>query len=103
MSLSLKMGIPVRRLQHEISSSDFVLYQAFNNIDPFQDFRFDANAGIIAEIVAIAHGAKRTKISDFMVEWDKPPETKEEKQATLMAKLWNFFGKFTKKTDKKDE
>ena len=68
----MKMGIPIGRLQNEMSSADFALYQAFNNIDPFENYRFDINSAIVSQVLAQVHGAKTTKIIDFVPQWDRP-------------------------------
>lgn len=70
----MKMGIPIERLQNEISAYDFALYRAFNNIDPFENYRFDINSAIVSQVLAQVHGAKTTKIGDFVPQWDKPPK-----------------------------
>lgn len=85
----------------EISSTDFSLYQAFNNIDPFENFRFDAATAVIAQTLAQVHGVKRTKTSDFMIKWNVEPETKGQKQKNIMAKMMAFFGRFKKAEDNK--
>ena len=77
MRLSHSMGIPLRRLQDEISSADFTLYMAYDRIDPCGNQRLDLVGGIISQTVARVHGNKRTKISDFMVDFDKPPKKKK--------------------------
>jgi len=78
---------------------DINLYRAFNNIDPFEDFRFDAAIASLTRLTAMVHGDKRSRVDQWMIKWDNPPETKEEKrekQAKLMQKVWDFFGRFGK-------
>lgn len=71
------MGIPIRRLQHEISSRDFALYQAYDRIDPFGMERADIAAALICDTLAKLQGVKKTKISDFMVHYEEPPKPKK--------------------------
>ncbi len=78
------MGIPIGRLQDEISSADFALYQAFNNIDPFENYRFDINSAVVSQVLAQVHGSKRTKLSDFIPQWDKPPNKTARQLQTVM-------------------
>jgi len=85
----------------EISSEDFSYYQAFNNIDPFEDFRLDAGFAIVAQTLAQVNGVKRTKLKDFMIKWNVEPETPESKQKNLTNKLMAFFGRLVKPKDNK--
>lgn len=93
MRLSHKLGIPLRRLQNEIDSRDFVLYQAYDRIDPQGNERFDLLAGIVCDTLAKVHGVKKTKPGDFMVEWDKPEKKKQTPQ-----QMYNMFKMFVQNT-----
>ena len=93
MRLSLKMGIPIRRLQHEVDSRDFALYQAYDRIDPQGMERFDRLAGIVCDTLAKLHGVKKTKPADFMVDWDAP-----EKKKKTAEQMYNMFKMFCAST-----
>lgn len=77
------MGIPVRQLQEQISSSDFAMYRAYNNIDPFENFRFDVNSAVVSQMLAMIHGKKgsRYKLEDFIPEWYEKPKKKVDVKA----------------------
>lgn len=79
------MGIPIRELQEKVSSSDFALYRAYNNIDPFENFRFDVNAAVISQTLALIHSKKgsRFELNEFMYKWDPPPKKKKKVQAIM--------------------
>lgn len=67
----------VARAQEEISSQEFVLWQAFNRQDPYGQWRADAVGGIIAATIANANrgkGSRSYKPKDFVMEFK--PKTK---------------------------
>lgn len=53
-----------------MDSREFALYMAYDRIDPFSNERFDLGVGIICNTLAALQGNK-TKISDFMPEYEK--------------------------------
>ena len=84
------MGIPIRELQDRVSSKDFALYQAFDKVDPIGMSRFDMGVGIICQIMAQLQGAKNTKVSDFMPDYDgtlRPKKTPDQ--------MWSVMRMFT--------
>ena len=85
------MGIPVRRLQDEISSEEFAWYMAYDRIDPFGNERADLGVGIICQTLAGVNGVKKTKPSDFMPDF----EGKTQKHKTP-DELWNKMGSYTR-------
>ncbi len=80
------MGIPVRELQDRVSSRDFALYRAYDNIDPIGMTRFDMGVGIICKIMAQINGSKGVKVSDFMPDYTgtlRPKKTPDQMWATM--------------------
>lgn len=85
------MGIPIRRLQNEINSEDLALYMAYDRTDPFGDERYDLGSAIICQTLARVHGVKRTKLSDFMPNY----ENREKAQKTP-EQIFNIFKQATR-------
>lgn len=86
LSLSLKMGIPIRELQEKVDSRDFLLYQLYDQMEPIGGSRFDMGIGIVCHVLSKLNGVKDTKISDFMPDYGvqvKPKKTPEQMWSTL--------------------
>lgn len=81
----------VRDAQRRIDSREFSEWQAFEIIEPFGPWRADAQAGIIASVVANTHRTRGKAFTpgDFMMKFDgekKKPMTAEQQIA--MLKTW---------------
>ena len=74
------MGVPIGRLKNELSKTDFSLYKAFNNIEPFEGRRFDTYVALICDTLARVNGYKRSEMEDFMIDWDVQEQKSGEKQ-----------------------
>ena len=81
----------------QLTSKQFGEWIAYQNIEPFGEWRDDLRAGIMASTVANsvrAKGQQAAKPSDFMPEFKKgkkQPEKKNLRQKTIdvMSKLMN--------------
>lgn len=80
------MGIPIRRLQNEIDSKDLALYMAYDSVDPFGDKRYDLGVGMICNTLARVFGNKRSKLSDFILDYKKV-----EKVRKTDKQIFNIF------------
>jgi hypothetical protein len=85
------MGVPLRELQARISSSDFALYYASERLDPSIEDRLEVGNGIICDTLAKLHGAKGSKIINYIPKWDAEPKKKK-----TMKQFFNMFKKITK-------
>lgn len=89
--LALALGMPVSEAQRRVSSSEFVEWQAFNNISPWGPERGDVLAAMIAWTTATsAHSGKgrRPKLRDFIPRWGEHTKAAATAQArALMVRL----------------
>ena len=83
--------MPVARAKEEIDSAEFTDWIEFNKLDPYGQWRGDAQAGIIAATIANANRSKGPsfKPEDFMMTYG-PPKRKEMSGDQMMA----LFGAF---------
>lgn len=82
------MGIPIGRLQREITSREFSLYIAYYNVDPFGQKRADLRMAKICDAIFTAAGSKTSKPSLFMPKFG---EAEEQQQPKTNNQMLNIF------------
>lgn len=65
------MGIPLKELQDRMDSATFALYMAYDRLDPFGEERADVRTGIMTSYLYNAFTGAKTKIDNFILEYDK--------------------------------
>lgn len=95
MLLSLIFGKPYWVLQQEWTSRQFAEYVAFYRLYPYGEGRADLRTGILASTIAQCHGSKNAKVSDFMPEFDKKPQTGKDFH-NMMMQIAQASGKLKK-------
>lgn len=63
----MRLGRTIRQLERELSSAEFSEWQAYYNLDPFDDQREDLRFAMLASMIAALGGVKRPKFKDYML------------------------------------
>jgi hypothetical protein len=81
----------VRQLQHEITSSEFAEWQAYESIDPFGSWRDDMRMGKVCSAIANQWGASTTP-KDFIPDFEDVEglEKKQTPQATIESTMMAY-------------
>jgi len=58
-----------------MSSRELSEWKAYEEVEPFGERRADYRAASIGHVVAMAHGAKDTKLEDFLLTRPEQPST----------------------------
>jgi hypothetical protein len=74
-----------------LDSRQLAEWEAFDQLEPFGDWRADLRAGIVAGTIARANGAKRAKATDFIPRFDREGDRPRD----LHAKVRAVFGGLT--------
>jgi len=74
----LALGRTIGELEAALSSAEYAEWQAYYQIDPFDDQRADLRFAMLASMVAAIGGVKRPKFKDYMLF----PERSEQKVQT---------------------
>ncbi len=77
--LAAQLGMSVARTKREISSPEFVRWQAYYELEPFGEERADLRAGIVASTIVNVQrgkGQRAVKATDFMPEFGKKAKQK---------------------------
>ncbi len=76
-------GIPIRELQQQISSKDFIRYVAFLELSPSQSYRADVNSALLRQVLYAVNANKKSDIpdiDDLTIDYmSDPTEIKNEK------------------------
>jgi hypothetical protein len=84
LSLALKLGRTVRELERTLSNAELAEWVAYYDVNPWDEWRADLRAGIVASTLANVHSSKKGKFKprDFMVDFSKrghrEPKTPEQ-------------------------
>jgi hypothetical protein len=76
MELALALGMTRAKLRVEMGSSELTDWWAFNEINPFVQWRADYRAAMTTAMVAASAGVE-AKPSDFMWTYKEPKKTEE--------------------------
>lgn len=72
LSLALKLGRTVRELEASLTYPELAEWVAKYDVDPWDEWRADLRAGIVASVVANCHSGKgKFKPRDFIVDFTK--------------------------------
>jgi len=93
LRLSLKMGIPPRRLLSEFTSYELSELQALEQIDPsIGPYRGDVQAAIVAQTVVGAFTGKPGKLENYMPRFESKPKEMAtgdmKKRFQVVKRLW---------------
>ncbi|MBX9606410.1 MAG: hypothetical protein K2Y51_09300 [Gammaproteobacteria bacterium] len=92
MRLSFALGVPVRRLQCELTAAEFAEYAAFMAIEPQGGTRLDFwGARLLAALAAL--GGQRTRPADHLPRWWRVNERRAGTATTpgAMAAVFAMF------------
>ncbi len=96
-----------------MTSEELSEWMAYDKLDPVGEYRGDVQAGIIASVLAnVARqafgkkGAKKTKPSDFMPDWDgtlKAMNSKPQSVDEMKQQIKNIVSRFKGKNKDKEQ
>lgn len=92
LRLSFALGVPLRRLQVEVSSAEFAEYCAFMAVEPQAGARLDFwGARVLAALGAL--GGVRARAADYLPRWWRTRETRPGTATTpgAMAAVFSMF------------
>jgi hypothetical protein len=91
MKLAMVFQTPVKRLMREMDSEEYAWWLAYDRIEPIGALRSDLMLAQVCSILANVNRDSKKKptpyeLSDFLFEFDKTKEQKEEEQRAAVEK-----------------
>ena len=71
MRLALALGWSVSDIRRYMTAGEVQMWKAYAQIEPFGEERADLRAAIVAHTVASCMSGSRSKIADFMPDFDR--------------------------------